>query len=136
MYSHAVKYRVCYADTDQMGYVYYGNYARLYEIARVETLRSLGVSYKSLEDNGVGLPVAELYTKFIAPGLYDDELTILCQVEKMPSAKIEFSYQIKNEQGVLINEGKTTLVFIDLVSKKVIKAPEFILNALRPYYSK
>ncbi|MFM7019308.1 MAG: acyl-CoA thioesterase [Aquirufa sp.] len=135
MYSHAVKYRVCYADTDQMGYVYYGNYARLYEIARVETLRSLGVSYKSLEDNGVGLPVAEHYTKFIAPGLYDDELTILCQVEKMPSAKIEFSYQIKNEQGVLINEGKTTLVFIDLVSKKVIKAPEFILNALRPYYS-
>ena len=135
MYSQAVKYRVCYADTDQMGYVYYGNYARLYEIARVETLRSLGVSYKSLEDNGVGLPVAEHYTKFIAPGLYDDELTILCQVEKMPSAKIEFSYQIKNEQGVLINEGKTTLVFIDLVSKKVIKAPEFILNALRPYYS-
>ena len=135
MYSHAVKYRVCYADTDQMGYVYYGNYARLYEIARVETLRSLGVSYKSLEDNGIGLPVAEHYTKFIAPGLYDDELSILCLVEKMPSAKIEFSYQIKNEQGVLINEGKTTLVFIDLASKKVIKAPEFILNALRPYYS-
>jgi acyl-CoA thioester hydrolase len=136
MYSHAVKYRVCYADTDQMGYVYYGNYARLYEIARVETLRSLGVSYKSLEDNGIGLPVAEHYTKFIAPGLYDDELTVLCQVERMPSAKIEFAYQIKNEQGLLINEGKTTLVFIDLESKKVIKAPEFILNALQPYYSK
>ena len=136
MYSHAVKYRVCYADTDQMGYVYYGNYARLYEIARVETLRSLGVSYKSLEDNGIGLPVTEHYTKFIAPGLYDDELTVLCQVERMPSAKIEFAYQIKNEQGHLINEGKTTLVFIDLESKKVIKAPEFILNALQPYYSK
>jgi acyl-CoA thioester hydrolase len=135
MYSHAVKYRVCYADTDQMGYVYYGNYARLYEIARVETLRSLGVSYKSLEDNGIGLPVAEHYTKFIAPGLYDDELTVICQVERMPSAKIEFSYQIKNEQGVLINEGKTTLVFIDLASKKVIKAPDFIVNALQPYYS-
>jgi acyl-CoA thioester hydrolase len=118
-----------------MGYVYYGNYARLYEIARVETLRSLGVSYKSLEDNGIGLPVAEHYTKFIAPGLYDDELTVLCQVERMPSAKIEFAYQIKNEQGVLINEGKTTLVFIDLASKKVIKAPDFIVNALQPYYS-
>lgn len=135
MYSHAVKYRVCYADTDQMGYVYYGNYARLYEIARVETLRSLGVSYKSLEDNGIGLPVAEHYTKFIAPGLYDDELTVLCRVERMPSAKIEFAYQIKNEQGVLINEGRTTLVFIDLESKKVIKAPDFIVNALQPYYS-
>lgn len=135
MYSHAVKYRVCYADTDQMGYVYYGNYARLYEIARVETLRSLGVSYKSLEDNGIGLPVAEHYTKFIAPGLYDDELTVICQVDMFPTAKIVFSYRIKNEAGDLINEGKTTLVFMDLKTKKVIKAPDFIMNALMPYYS-
>ena len=135
MYSHAVKYRVCYADTDQMGYVYYGNYARLYEIARVETLRSLGVSYKSLEDNGIGLPVAEHYTKFIAPGLYDDELTVICQVDMLPTAKIVFSYRIKNEAGDLINEGKTTLVFMDLKTKKVIKAPDFIMNALMPYYS-
>ncbi len=135
MYSHAVKYRVCYADTDQMGYVYYGNYARLYEIARVETLRSLGVSYKSLEDNGIGLPVAEHYTKFIAPGLYDDELTVICQVDMLPTAKIVFSYRIKNEAGDLINEGKTTLVFMDLKTKKVIKVPDFIMNALMPYYS-
>ena len=135
MYSHAVNYRVCYADTDQMGYVYYGNYARLYEIARVETLRSLGVSYKSLEDNGIGLPVAEHYTKFIAPGLYDDELTVICQVDMLPTAKIVFSYRIKNADGVLINEGKTTLVFMDLKTKKVIKAPDFIMNALMPYYS-
>jgi acyl-CoA thioester hydrolase len=134
MYSHSVKYRVCYADTDQMGYVYYGNYARLYEIARVETLRSLGVSYKSLEDNGIGLPVAEHYTKFLAPGLYDDELSIICQVDRLPTAKIEFSYRIKNEAGDLINEGKTTLVFMDLNSKKVIKAPDFILSALQPYF--
>lgn len=134
MYSHTVKYRVCYADTDQMGYVYYGNYARLYEIARVETLRSLGVSYKSLEDNGIGLPVAEHYTKFLAPGFYDDELAITCQVDMLPSAKIVFSYYIKNELGELINEGKTTLVFIELQSKKVVKAPEFIFQALQPYF--
>jgi acyl-CoA thioester hydrolase len=117
-----------------MGYVYYGNYARLYEIARVETLRSLGVSYKSLEDNGIGLPVAEHYTKFISPGLYDDELTVICQVDMLPTAKIVFSYRIKNEAGDLINEGKTTLVFMDLKTKKVIKAPDFIMNALMPYY--
>ena len=67
MYSHVITYRVCYADTDKMGYVYYGNYARLYEIARVETLRSLGVSYKVLEDNGIGLPenYNELHTNNI-----------------------------------------------------------------------
>jgi acyl-CoA thioester hydrolase len=134
MYTHAIKYRVCYADTDQMGYVYYGNYARLFEIARVETLRSLGVSYRDLENNGIGLPVIEHCTKFHAPGLYDDELTVICQVEEMPAARIKFTYRIKNEAGDLINEGTTTLVFMSLATKKVIKAPEFVLNALRPYF--
>jgi len=135
MYTHAIKYRVCYADTDQMGYVYYGNYARLYEIARVETLRSLGVSYKVLEDNGIGLPVCEHYSKFHAPGLYDDELTVICHVDQLPTAKIEFSYRIKNADGDLINEGKTTLVFMNMLQKKVVKAPEWIVNALRPYFN-
>lgn len=135
MYSHFIKYRVCYADTDKMGYVYYGNYARMYEIARVETLRSLGVSYKTLEDNGIGLPVFEHYSKFHAPGLYDDELTIVCHVNYLPTAKIEFSYEIKNEDLLLINEGKTTLVFMDMAKKKVIKSPELIINALKPYFN-
>jgi acyl-CoA thioester hydrolase len=118
-----------------MGYVYYGNYARLYEIARVETLRSLGVSYKVLEDNGIGLPVCEHYSKFHAPGLYDDELTVICHVDQLPTAKIEFSYRIKNADGDLINEGKTTLVFMNMLQKKVVKAPEWIVNALRPYFN-
>lgn len=135
MYSHAITYRVCYADTDKMGYVYYGNYARLYEIARVETLRSLGVSYKDLEDNGIGLPVFEHNSTFLAPGLYDDELTVICQVDQLPTAKIQFSYRIKNTEGQLINEGKTTLVFMNMLQKKVIKAPEWIVNALRPYFN-
>lgn len=134
MYSHFIKYRVCYADTDKMGYVYYGNYARMYEIARVETLRSLGVSYKTLEDNGIGLPVFEHYSKFHAPGLYDYELTIVCHVNYLPTAKIVFCYEIKNEDLLLINEGKTTLVFMDMAKKKVIKSPEWIINALKPYF--
>ena len=136
MYSHAITYRVCYADTDKMGFVYYGNYARLYEIARVETLRSLGVSYKDLEDNGIGLPVFEHHSTFLAPGLYDDELTVICQVDQLPTAIIQFSYRIKNAEGQLINEGKTTLVFMNMLQKKVIKAPEWIINALRPYFNK
>lgn len=135
MYSHFIKYRVCYADIDKMGYVYYGNYARMYEIARVETLRSLGVSYKVLEENGIGLPVFEHYSKFYAPGLYDDELTIICHVTKLPTAKIEFKYEIKNEDLVLINEGKTTLVFLDMAKQKVIKSPEWIINSLKPYFN-
>lgn len=130
MLSHQIYYRVCYADTDQMGYVYYGNYARFYEIARVETLRRIGVSYKVLEDAGIGLPVYENYSKFHAPALYDDLLRVECTLIKMPSARIEFEYKIYNETEVLLHEGKTTLVFMDLVSKKVVKAPEWLISAI------
>lgn len=130
MLTHSVFYRVCYADTDQMGYVYYGNYARFYEIARVETLRSIGVSYKVLEDAGIGLPVYENYSKFHAPALYDDLLRIECTLLKMPSARIEFEYKIYNQIDALLHEGKTTLVFMDLVSKKVVKAPEWLISAI------
>ena len=130
MLSHQVSYRVCYADTDQMGYVYYGNYARFYEIARVETLRSIGVSYKVLEDAGIGLPVYENYSKYHAPALYDDLLRIECTLMKMPSARIEFEYKIFNQSEALLHEGKTTLVFLDLATKKVVKAPEWLISAI------
>jgi acyl-CoA thioester hydrolase len=130
MLSHQVSYRVCYADTDQMGYVYYGNYARFYEIARVETLRSIGVSYKVLEDAGIGLPVYENYSKYHAPAFYDDLLRIECTLIKMPSVRIEFEYKVYNQSDVLLHEGKTTLVFMDLVTKKVVKAPDWLISAI------
>ena len=130
MLTHSVFYRVCYADTDQMGYVYYGNYARFYEIARVETLRNIGVSYKVLEDAGIGLPVYENYSKYYAPALYDDLLRVDCTLVKMPSARIEFEYRIYNQLDELLHEGKTTLVFMDLVSKKIVKAPEWLISAI------
>ncbi len=130
MLSHQVSYRVCYADTDQMGYVYYGNYARFYEIARVETLRSIGVSYKVLEDAGIGLAVYENYSKYHAPALYDDLLRIECTLIKMPSVRIEFEYKVYNQSDVLLHEGKTTLVFMDLATKKVVKAPEWLISAI------
>ena len=130
MLTQSVFYRVCYADTDQMGYVYYGNYARFYEIARVETLRNIGVSYKVLEDAGIGLPVYENYSKYHAPALYDDLLRVDCTLVKMPSARIEFEYRIYNQLDELLHEGKTTLVFMDLASKKVVKAPEWLISAI------
>jgi len=113
-----------------MGYVYYGNYARFYEIARVETLRHIGVSYKVLEEAGIGLPVYENYSKFHAPALYDDLIRIDCSLIKMPSARIEFEYKIYNPSDVLLHEGRTTLVFMDLVSKKVVKAPDWLTVAI------
>jgi acyl-CoA thioester hydrolase len=130
MLSHQVSYRVCYADTDQMGYVYYGNYARFYEIARVETLRNIGISYKVLEEAGIGLPVYENYSKYHAPALYDDLLRIECRLLKMPSVRIEFEYMIYNQSDELLHEGRTTLVFMDLAKRKVVKAPEWLISAI------
>lgn len=124
-----IPYRVCYADTDKMGYMYYGNYARLYEIARVEMLRSVGVSYKALEDKGIGLPVVENYSRFHQPAKYDDLLTIVCEINQAPSVRIVFDYKIFNQEKVLIHEGKTTLVFMNMNTSKIIRVPEEILNA-------
>ncbi len=131
MIQFEIQYRVCYADTDKMGYMYYGNYARLYEIARVEMLRNLGVSYKKLEDDGIGLPVVENYSKFHFPAKYDDLLTIRCEVTEMPNVRITFNYSIFNTNQKLIHEGKTTLVFMNMSQQKVIRVPEVVLDFIK-----
>ena len=76
MIEHKEVLRVRYGETDQMGFVYYGNYALYFEVARVEALRSLGISYAQLEKEGVLLPVYEFTTKYLKPANYDDMLTI------------------------------------------------------------
>ncbi|MDJ1482361.1 thioesterase family protein [Cytophagaceae bacterium YF14B1] len=133
MYIHEERIRVCYADTDQMGYVYYGNYARYYEIGRVESLRSLGFSYKKLEDSGVMLPVYEHSSRYHQPAKYDDLLTVKVLIKTMPTVRMLFSYEICNEEGTLLNTGETTLVFIDKHSNKITKAPADLVQKLRPY---
>ena len=127
MFSHSTKLRVRYAETDQMGYMYYGNYATFYEVGRVEMLRSLGMTYKSMEDSGIMMPVLDLKCKFIKPALYDEEITINVVMARMPSVRIHFAYQLFNEKQELINEGETTLVFIDIKrNKPCLPAPDFL----------
>ena len=92
MYSTENKIRVRYAETDRMGYVYYGNYAQYFEVARVEMLRNLGISYKSLEDSGVILPVIDFTIKYIKPAFYDDFLTVKITLKQMPN---EFHLRIR-----------------------------------------
>ncbi|MEH0158583.1 thioesterase family protein [Limibacter armeniacum] len=135
MYSHEVKERIRYADTDQMGFVYYGNYARFYEIGRVEALRALGVKYKQMEEEGIMLPVLECYSKYIKPAKYDDLITIKTMIKELPSARIFFEYEILSEDGQLLNQGKTTLVFMRSDSHRPCKAPEEILKLLEPYFA-
>lgn len=117
-----------------MGYVYYGNYAMYYEVGRVESLRSLGLSYKELEEMGVMMPVLENRSKYIAPGKYDELLTIKVKMPELPNIRIRFEYEIYNEQDRLINIGETTLVFVDMKTKKPCKMPEVMEKLLAPYF--
>jgi acyl-CoA thioester hydrolase len=118
-----------------MNYVYYGNYAQYFEVARVEALRNLGISYKELEEKeGVMLPVLDYQIKFFKPGFYDELLTIDTSIIKMPEARIAFEYEVFNEKNELINKASTTLVFVNKSTGKPMAAPDSFLKLLQPYF--
>ena len=135
MYSHSTKIRVRYGETDQMGYMYYGNYAQYYEVGRVEMLRSLGMSYSSMEADGIMMPVLELKCKYIKPALYDQEITVKTIVKTLPGIWIFFEYELYNEKEELINIGATTLVFVDMKKNKPTNPPENFMQKLSVFFN-
>jgi acyl-CoA thioester hydrolase len=134
MYVSETSLRVRYAETDRMGYAYYGNYLQYYEVGRVEALRQLGMSYRTMEDQGVMLPVYTCNVKYIKPAFYDDLLIIRTTVPEIPKARILFQYDIFNEAGELINKGETTLVFISTATNKPCGAPKAFLEKISGYF--
>ena len=135
MYESKTQVRVRYAETDQMGYVYYGNYATYFEVARVEALRALGMTYKDLEDNGVMMPVLENHSIFLKPGKYDELLTLNVHIKELPGVKIRFHYEIFNEGDNLIHKGTTLLAFVNMQSGRPCKCPESMYDLLRPFFN-
>ena len=133
MFKHQIKFRVLYSDTDKMGYMYYGQYAKYLEMGRVEALRSLGLSYKSMEDTGVMLPVLDLKLKYLKPLFYDDEVTLTTKVSEMPGTRIYFEYELKNPEGELTTLAETTLVFIDRNAKPCM-IPENFKSKIKTYF--
>ena len=131
LYCHEIELRVRYAETDQMGIVYYGNYAQYFEVGRVEWLRNFGISYKSMEDEGLMLPVVSLDVKFKKPARYDDLLKVRTQLVKLPSASIEFDYEITNQSGEILTSGNTVLVFMDVNKNRPTRCPNYLLDKLR-----
>lgn len=136
MYTSTTQIRVRYADTDQMGYVYYGKYAEYYEVGRVEAMRSLGFTYADLEKrHKVLMPVAKLEIKYKRPAYYDDLLTIETDVLEMPDSFMEFETRIKNEEGNVINVGKVLLAFISDKGER-LTVPPVLANPLKKYFNK
>ena len=125
-----IQIRVRYGETDQMGVVYHGNYALYLEMGRIEWLRKLGISYKSMEENGIMLPVVSLSINYKKSAGYDDVINVKTQLKSRPTAKIEFDYEITNEEGEILTTAHTTLVFVDMKTNRPIKAPKYILDLL------
>jgi acyl-CoA thioester hydrolase len=132
MKEYTYQVRVRYAETDQMGVVYHGNYAQYFEMGRVEWLRKLGVSYKWMEENGVMLPVVSLTMNYKKPARYDDLLTVKTILKNQTSVKIEFEYEINNESGELLTTGYSILVFVDMKTGRPILPPEYISQKINP----
>jgi len=124
------KIRVRYGETDQMGVVYYGNYALYIEQGRTEWLRTLGFSYKEMEAQNIHLPVVHFSIDYKRPARYDDLLTVKTTLKKLPSVKIEFYYEIFNESKQLLASASTDLVFIDSTTGKLRKAPEYLIEKI------
>ncbi|MBK7232830.1 MAG: acyl-CoA thioesterase [Saprospiraceae bacterium] len=134
MFKHQTAWRVRYAETDRMGYVYYGNYAMYYETGRVEALRSLGLIYQKLEDDlGVFMPVMSMQCKFIRPCYYDELLSFETSILEVPDSTIQFHTDILKEDGKLANKGVVTLCFVEKESKKRIPVPPFIVDLIKPW---
>jgi acyl-CoA thioester hydrolase len=134
MYKSSTTVRIRYADTDQMGYCYYGNYATFFEVGRVEALRNLGISYRELESVGILMPVITLNTKFLKPARYDDVITIETTIPFMPGIKIRFDYECLSENGEKLVVGSTDLVFLRMNDHKPVRPPESVLTALKPFF--
>lgn len=126
-------YRVTYADTDQMGVVYYGNYGRLLEIGRTEMIREMGFPYSKLEESGTVMPVYSVESRYRNVLKYDELVTIETTLKEIPAARIEFFYKIFNEVGVLAHEAKVVLVFLDTGTNRPVRAPKSLLDVLNRY---
>jgi acyl-CoA thioester hydrolase len=136
MFVHETKVKVRYAETDQMGIVHHANYALYYEIARTECFEaSSGITYESMEADGVMLPLLELQSKYLKPAFYNQVLTVKCFVKELPSVRLNVEYEIYNEEEQLINIGKTTLVFVDKATRKPCQPPKTFMDGIKEYFT-
>lgn len=136
MYTTETILQVQYYETDKMGVVHHSNYIRYYETARTDFIKSLGVSYRQLEESGTAMPIINVNCRYILPATYDETLTIKTILRELPTSRITFYYEIYNQAGKLINEGQTMLAFINQETQRPCRAPEILMERLNPLFSK
>lgn len=128
--------RVRYKDTDQMGIMHHSNYIVLYEQARTEWLREMGLTYAEIERRGVMSPIIEVHSRYHYPAFYDELLTVKVKMEQMPTARLVVDAEVYNPDGKLINTGSVTLGFMSAETRRPCRVPEWFLAALEEYMAK
>ncbi len=128
-----IQIKVRYGETDKMGVVYHGNYAQYLELGRIEWLDKLGFSYKEMEDNGVMLPVFSLQLNYKKSAYFGDVLTLKTILKKRPTVKIEFDYEIYNQNGELLTLASTVLAFINMETNKPMRAPDYLIKKINSF---
>ncbi|MBQ3582099.1 MAG: acyl-CoA thioesterase [Alistipes sp.] len=134
--SYSTQVRVRYKDTDQMGIMHHSNYVVLYEQARTEWLRDMGLTYAEIERRGIMSPIIEVHSRYHYPAFYDEVLTIKVSMEEMPVARLVIASEVFNEAGKLINTGSVTLGFMHASTRRPCRAPEWFIAALEEYIAK
>ena len=135
MFSSDNTVRVRYAETDQMGVVYHGNYFAYFESARAESIRALGLTYADMEKTGIIMPVVDVHCRFLRPARYDDLLTIRTLLKELPlHHKIEFHHEVYNEKQELLATGNVILYFMEAATMKKAAMPGPLLEKLKPYF--
>jgi len=135
MVSFETQIRVRYGETDRMGYLYYGHYPEYFEVARTDLIRSLGMSYRSVEEQGILLPVRSLKIDYKLPALYDELLTVKSYLKSIPAIKLDIDYEIFNPEMKLICTGNTILVFVDAKTRKPTRAPAYFVRAVEGLFT-
>lgn len=131
MKDHQINVRVRYSETDQMGVVYHGNYIPYFEIGRVEWLRDKGISYKSMEESGIALPIVSMNINYKKPARYDELLTVHTCFKSQSSVKIEFDCEIYNESDELLTTAQFILVFVSLKTGRPTAPPDYVLDLFK-----
>jgi acyl-CoA thioester hydrolase len=135
MFTHETQVRVRYGETDQMGYLYYGNYALYYEVGRAEMLRSVGLTYREMESSsGIMMPVMSLQMRYVRPALYDELITIRTTLRELPTSTITFHHELFNEKKKLLNGGSVKLCFVDMKTNKSVVSPQYLTDKLAVFF--
>lgn len=128
-FTHQLRSR--YSETDKMGYVYYGHFLQYFEVARTEFVRSLGFSYRQMEEDGFMLPVIHSEIQYKNPVFYDEMIDIEVLVFKKPKVRLETFYKVTTKNKSVVHTlGSVTLVFMNSETRRPIIGPDYFINAV------